>query len=252
MMTRCLAAAVALVAALGVTQPASAQGYPRFPVATANPLAAHEGFQAFLAELRQAVARRDKAALERHLAGDAFFERDHGGIVRQDAGAFDNFKALFQLNEDELAAEYRDIGWHRLEDALAVHSVGAHPAGLQAWCAPGFVAPAVEEKMAKFAERLGSDYAFEWGHVPADQVNVRSRPATGAAVVGALSSEAVRVLDWQPLPGAGGRTWIKVRTPSGRTGYVVEGFVTSFVPERLCFAERDGAWKIVGYIGGGD
>jgi hypothetical protein len=47
-----------------------------------------------------------------------------------------------------------------------------------------------------------------------------------------------------------GGSWIEVRTPKGRSGYVSTDQVRSLLDYRLIFGRRDGQWRITAFIAG--
>ena len=49
------------------------------------------------------------------------------------------------------------------------------------------------------------------------------------------------------------REYARVVMPSGKTGFVAPGSLTTLYVERLCHGkDARGRWRISGYIGGGD
>jgi hypothetical protein len=45
--------------------------------------------------------------------------------------------------------------------------------------------------------------------------------------------------------------FVRVVTPSGKTGYVSADLLSPLANEQLCYIKDGNAWKIAGYIGGG-
>ena len=80
-----------------------------------------------------------------------------------------------------------------------------------------------------------------------DGVEVRSGPQPRAAVVEKLGLHLVRLLD-EDSPAS--ETFLKVITPSGKTGYVQADAVRDLVEPQMCFIKDVGGWKIAGYFGG--
>ena len=73
--------------------------------------------------------------------------------------------------------------------------------------------------------------------------------AANAAVTGKLGSALVRVL---PETSAQASSYMRVVTPDGKTGFVSVDSVAPIGGDELCYVKDGGAWKITGYIGGGN
>ena len=88
-----------------------------------------------------------------------------------------------------------------------------------------------------------------WGYV-LGRAEVRAKPSPTAPSIGTLENEAVESIEaaW----GTNHPGFDKVKPPSGKAGYVAEADLHAFLEEELCFAKTNGAWQIVGFIGGGD
>lgn len=96
--------------------------------------------------------------------------------------------------------------------------------------------------------------AFGYGVIIGEGVRVRAAPSTDAGVLGALSYDVVRVLDFFPhLSGPEGAVpegWVQVELADGRAGYVDERYVGSAVGWRAVFHEVDGRWVVTSLLAG--
>jgi len=74
---------------------------------------------------------------------------------------------------------------------------------------------------------------------------LRRRPAPGAAVT-------MRLPAWTVLEEVqhDGGSWLQVRTPKGRRGYVSTAEARSLIDYRIVFGRRDGRWRITAFVAG--
>lgn len=86
-----------------------------------------------------------------------------------------------------------------------------------------------------------------------NNVNLRAKPETNAAVVAALSYNIVKV-DYENSVKIKGEdfkfSWLKVETFGGKRGFVKAEFVRSPLDYRACFEKKRGAWKMTVFISG--
>jgi hypothetical protein len=229
-------ACLALAAAGGA--PALAQGYARVPAVLDGPPVADPGFDASRAELLAIVLRADREALNKRVARDFFWDRDHGGGFDRKRPAAANLAA---------AAD-----WKSLRRMLSAETATPRSAGSRDYCSPAGLRAWDERQLERVAEQLGTDPFFDWGGVASDRQAVRSGPAETAPEIGTLSRELVRVTDWAFETPEGRQRWVAVVTPAGRKGFVDGRRIQTLAEERLCLRKDGGVWRISGYIGGGD
>jgi hypothetical protein len=55
-----------------------------------------------------------------------------------------------------------------------------------------------------------------------------------------------------PETASGPPSYICIATPTGKTGYVSIDSIAPVGNDQICYVEDSDAWKIGGYIGGGD
>ena len=96
---------------------------------------------------------------------------------------------------------------------------------------------------AMFVTGDGLDGFSTWTSLPG--AVLRSKPDEKAEV-------RMRLPAWTVLSEVehDGGSWIEVRTPKGRSGYVSTDQVRSLLDYRLIFGRRDGQWRITAFIAG--
>lgn len=85
-------------------------------------------------------------------------------------------------------------------------------------------------------------------------VNVRERPGTNAKVIAQASFETLRYID--PLVTGlrsdfhfyNGKQWYEVALADGRTGYIIEDFVSANINRELSVKKVNGEWKIISFF----
>jgi hypothetical protein len=245
-------AVLALVLAAGAGPAQASKVYERLPVIPAAPVVVDGSLESFRSRVLAAVVAQDRKALAVFLGRGFFWERDFGGAYRRQATPEQNLAAAFGIGRDATREGQAD-GWRRLRRALSSETATALQPGRADVCFPGAYRLGNRAAAEKTAAQLDTELAFDWGVVPGETVPVRATAGAAAEVVGTLSREAVRVLDWRFEAPSGAPRWVKVAIPSGREGYVDGRAIQTFGEERLC-ARKDGRgrWFLSGYVGGGD
>lgn len=88
--------------------------------------------------------------------------------------------------------------------------------------------------------------AFESLAIIRPRVNLRARPNLTSPVVTALDYDVVHTVDnWRPEV-----VWTRVRTPEGRTGYVMSRYLRSAIDYRAMFSNAGGRWRMTMLIAG--
>jgi hypothetical protein len=91
--------------------------------------------------------------------------------------------------------------------------------------------------------------AFEYAVVTDAQVAVRSQPTDKSPVLETLRYNFVRPLDVTPAQGKP-RPWTKVKTDSGKTGYIPTKSLRSSLDYRAGFTKINGNWRLVIFVAG--
>jgi hypothetical protein len=250
MMRSIVIAAMLLAPAPALAQRAPAANKPYRPVAVTLPEPSKDrGLAAFRAQLATIAQKRDRAALARITDAKSFFwERDFGGGYEAKKSPIENLTAALGLGGPN------NRGWAALAHFASEPTLGPIEEQDGALCAPAD--PKYEDaELAALMDATNSD-VVDWSYPRKPGLQARAAPAAGAPVVETLGLDLVRVLGFEGKPDAAdpARTaWARIATPGGRTAYAPPDSLLSPLVDRLCFRkDAAGAWRIVGYVGGGD
>jgi hypothetical protein len=223
---------------------------PYRPVAVTIPTVARDPtFETFRKELAGIAQRKDRSGLAGRVVGsDFFWERDFGGGFDPAKPGIDNLVAALGLDSDD------GSGWEALAAFAAEPTAAPLPGRATVICTPA-VPRYDESALEKLVEESQTD-GLDWMYPRSAGVPVRATPQPRAAVIDTLGLALVRTLGFEggdtnadPIRAA----WVRVVTPSGKVGFVAPNTLLSPYTDRLCFAkDSGGAWKIAGYVGGGD
>jgi hypothetical protein len=176
-------------------------------------------FLSFRTQLLAALARRDR---------DAVLAVVHADIKNSFGGndGRKEFTEIWQLDSTDSAL------WSTLTTVLSL--------GGSFSSEDSFAAPYV------FSEWPSDIDAFENIAVVARSVRVRTGPSTASAVVGRVSHAIVAL---GPVKGSNS-SWLPVRLPDGKTGFMSKRFLRSSVDYRALFQKRDGRWQMTMLLAG--
>lgn len=247
MTTKTVTAAL-LALALALATPALAQkpAAPAAPYRAVAVVPPGEMTDAALIELRgligDAAKRRDAAALARLVVASGFFwQRDQRDAANKRKSGFDNLSAALGLANKDSA------GWDILtgyaEDPTASPSPG-HKGAVCAPADPGYDRAAFDNLL-----KATQTDAAEWGYTVSTGIEVHATAAANAPVVEKLGLHVVRVM---PETKPGSAAYQRIATPAGKIGYVSIDAIAPFGNDQICYVKDAGAWKIGGYIGGGE
>jgi hypothetical protein len=207
-----MASAITRRSALGLLAvPAFAQRRQLLPV---NEPTRDPALTRFVAELREAVSRRDEAALVKLL--DPEVQSSFGG----DEG-IEEFRQWWKLDQPGSKL------WPLLERLL---SMGG------AWDGDSYVFPYL---FAKFPEDLD---AFEYGVITGQGVWLRAATSVASERLRQLNYELVRIQQQ-------GADWWEVETLDHVRGFVSSRYVRSPIDYRLIIGKR-GQWRITALVAG--
>lgn len=227
---RCIGVlAIGLAASPLKAQQAAPNLKPYKPVEVTLPAASTDkSLEAFRKQVAAIVQRKDRAALARLVAAKEFFwEGDFGGMFDPKKSGFDNLNGALRLGD----ADGR--GWSLLSILIAEPTLGPTVEHPNARCAPA--QPEYEDAdLSALTEATNTD-VVDWSYPRANGLQVRNAAAADGVVIETLGFYLVRVL------GAADRNgWMRVATPTGKTGFVAPGSLISPLADRLCFG-KDGA-----------
>jgi hypothetical protein len=238
----CAAAAMWIVGTLA----ASAQNQPAGPykpVAITPPAPVSDpAFEAMRQQLGEVAQRKDRAALSALVVAKGFFwERENGDRADKRKSGADNLAVALGLNNKG------GVGWEILFSFTDDPTASASPEHKGAICAPaepGYDAKAFDELL----KATQSDES-EWSYPVAAGTEVRATPTANAPMIEKLGLAFVHVSpDNKPTPAS----YLRVITPSGKAGYVLADAIAPASNDQLCYVKDGGAWKIGGYVGGGE
>ncbi len=203
------------------------------------------GLEALRSRLSDIAKKKDRSALAKLVADKNFFwDREKGDVADKKKPGADNLSTALGLTNME------GPGWDMLagyaEDPTASPSQ-QHKGAICAPADPGFDAKALNTLLDATQTDLP-----EWGYPVQNGIEVRATPLVNGAPVDKLGLHFVRILP-DSSPAAAVASYIRVVTPSGKTGYVPSDTVAPLGNDQLCYVkDAGGAWKIGGYIGAGD
>lgn len=176
-------------------------------------------FYSFRAQLQSAIARRDVAALLASVDPD----------IRNSFGDNKGLEAFRQIWEPE---DRKSRLWEALGEVLALGGSFGRDGS--------FVAPYVFSRWPESVD------AFTHAAVVGTTVTVRAAPSASAAAVTSLSFAIVEQLDTV----GPNESWVHVRLPRGKSGFVDRRFVRSPVDYRAIFSKRGDGWKMTAFLAG--
>jgi hypothetical protein len=249
--TVCLTALVLTIGAGAAAQnqprpqqpPQAAPAKPYKPVAFSPPPEIDDpAFAALHKRLGEAAQKKDRAALAALVVSkDFFWEGEKGDQADKKKSGVDNLSAALGLADKDGA------GWDMLAGYAEDPTAAPMPAHKGAVCGPAdpqFDGAAFEALLKATQTDIG-----DWSYPISPDIEVRSTPADNGAVIGKLGAAFVRVMPEQnPATAA----FLRVLLPDGRSGYAATDSIAPFGNDQLCYVKEGGAWKIGGYVGGGD
>ena len=90
--------------------------------------------------------------------------------------------------------------------------------------------------------------AFDFGAILGENVRVRDKPDKNGAVLARLTFDMIPVLEFAPDHEED--SWVKVKLPDGRVGYISAAFVGHAVDWRAFFEKKDGQWRMTSLVAG--
>jgi hypothetical protein len=239
-----LISAVAAMLMAGL-QPAAAQNSPRpykpVVIIPATPLT-DAGFDAMRKQLGEVARRKDRAALARLVVTQGlFWPRETRDTADQRKSGIDNLASALGLNNKDGA------GWDMLAGYADDSSAAPSATHQGAFCAPAD--PAFNRKEFDELIKATQSDPSEWGYPVSAGIEVHAGPQANSPVIDRLGLAFVRVM---PEPTPTSAAYVRIVTPSGRAGYVSVDAIAPVGNDQLCYVKDGEAWKVGGYIGGGE
>jgi len=224
-----------------VPPPAPAIPYKPVMITPPKPMT-DESFEAMRKQLGEAAQRKDRAAMAGLVIAQGFFwQRENRKAADKRKSGFDNLSAALGLNNKEGA------GWEILSGYAEDPTVSPSPAHNGALCAPA--EPAFDGKELDGLLKTTHTDVTEWGYPVSAGIEVHAAAQASAPVIDKLGLHFVRIM---PEAGSNPPSYLRIATPSGKTGFVSIDSIAPIGNDQLCYVMDGGAWKIGGYIGGGE
>jgi len=224
-------------------QPAPPKPYKPVEVTLPQPYD-DPSFVAFRKQLGDIAGRKDRAPLAKLVVNNFFWMGEKGDKANKKKSGIDNLTAAIDLNGKD------GFGWQVLTEAANEATVEPLPERKGIMCAPA--SPTFDEAAAEqVAKDTGTDPS-EWGYPSKPDLEVHGAAQANAPVIEKLGQYLVRVMPEQPPAGQQVQEspFLRVVTPSGKVGFVLEEFLLSLGTDQLCYVKDATGWKIAGYAGG--
>jgi hypothetical protein len=231
----------------GQQQPAPAPAPPGpYKVVEVKPPPAlnDPGLDALRQRIAEIAGRKDRAALARLIAAKGFFwDTEDGDKTDKRKPAIDSLARALGL------AAQDGSGWEVLASLAADSTASPDPNHPGAVCSPADLVFDQNEAGA-LVDATKTDPS-EWGFPIDAGAEVRAEPKPDAAVVERLGMHLIRVLYDETVSSDQAPDFVRVVTPSGKTGYVASDALAPLGSDQLCYVKEPGGWKIAGYVGEG-
>jgi hypothetical protein len=212
------------------------------PITLAKPMV-DPSLDAFRKELGEIAKKKDRAALAAKVVAKGFFwQREDTNTADAKKSGIDNLAAALGLDAKD------GSGWEALAAYVADDTAEPVAEMKGVVCTPS--APGFNDKDLEQATQATKTDPTEWAYPATPGVEVRSKPADSAPVIEKLGLNLMRLYpDEQQAEAAA--DWIRIVTPSGKTGYVLVSAIMPLVSDQLCYVKETAGWKIAGFAGGG-
>jgi hypothetical protein len=200
-------------------------------------------FDAFRKQLADVAQRKDRNALTRLVVTQGFFwEGENGDKADKSKPAIVNLEqAIGPFSGAEAS------GWDALAQAADDPTLEPLPNRAGVMCGPA--GPQIDgQAFEALVKQTGTDPG-DWAFPVAPNLEVRSAGQPNAPVIEKLGLHLVRVIVDPPPANAPQTppTFIRVVTPSGRTGFVAVDGISPIGFDQLCYIKDASGWKIAGF-----
>jgi hypothetical protein len=239
----CAAVLMAGAAAAQNRGPQAAPATPYQPVAITLPQPMTDAsFEAMRKQLGEAAQRKDRAAMTRLVVAKGFFwDRGDGNAADKRKSGFDNLSAALGLANKEGA------GWDILSGYAEDPDASPSPDHPGAMCAPAN--PTFDGRAFDDLIKTTNTDPTEWGYPVSAGLEVHATARANGPVIDKLGLHFVRIM---PESTSDQPSYMRIATPSGKTGYVTIDSIAPIGYDKICYIKEGGAWKVGGYIGGGE
>jgi hypothetical protein len=222
-------------------QAAPVKPYKAVAVTLPKPLT-DTGLEDLRKQIGAAAEKKDRAALAGLVVAKGFFwERENGDGADKAKSGVDNLSAALGLANKDGA------GWDMLAGYAEEPTAAPSPQHKGAVCAPAdpsFDGPAFDALLKATQTDVG-----EWGYPVSANIEVHATAQANAPVIDKLALAFVRVM---PEASTNAPSYLRIVTPAGKVGFVSIDSIAPIGNDQICYVKDGNAWKIGGYIGGGD
>jgi hypothetical protein len=208
--------------------PPMAPPKPYKPVAVSLPQPYSDpSFEAFRKELGDIASHKDRAALAGKVVANGFFWMGEKGDKAN--------KRKSGIDNDGRNSE----GWEILTAAASEATLEPIPDKKGVMCSPA--GPVFDQKAAEQTAKATGTSPMDWGFPVKGSLDVHAAGQASSPVIEKVGAVLVRVMPEGPPPGAGdapppkpGASFVRVVTPSGKVGYVVDDAIGALDSDHAC------------------
>jgi hypothetical protein len=221
--------------------PAPAAPYKAVTITPPKPMT-DETFEAMRKQVGEAAQRKDRAAMAHLVVAQGFFwQRENRNAADKRKSGIDNLSSALGLNNKEGA------GWEILSGYAEDPTASPSPRHDGAMCAPADPAFDIKE-LDNLIKKTKTDVT-EWGYPVSAGIEVHASAQANAPVVDKLGLHFVRIV---PDLASDPPSYMRIATPAGKSGFVSIDSIAPIGNDQICYVKDGGAWKIGGYVGGGE
>jgi len=218
---------------------------PYQPVAFKMPTPSTDpAFEAFRKQLADAAKHKDRNALAKLVVSQGFFwESDSGDKADKKKPAVANLEQAIGGFSGPNAQ-----GWDVLAQAAGDPTLEPLPDHAGVMCGPA--GPDIDGQAFETLVKQTGTEPGDWAFPVAPDLEVRSAGEANAPVIEKLGQHLIRVIADAPPANAPQTppTFIRVVTPSGKTGFVAIEGISPIGFDQLCYRKDGGGWKIAGFF----
>jgi len=224
--------------------PAPAPIKPYKAVAVTMPTPVNDpGYDAFRKQLADVAKRKDRNALARLVVSQGFFwESENGDKADKTKPAIVNLEQAIGGFSGPNAQ-----GWDVLAQAAEDPTLEALPDHAGVMCGPA--GPQIDGQAFEALVKQTGTEPGDWAFPIMPNLEVRSAAQANAPVIEKLGMHLIRVIADPPPANAAQQppAFIRIVTPSGKTGFVALEAISPIGFDQLCYLKDASGWKIAGF-----
>jgi hypothetical protein len=224
--------------------PAQAPVKPYKALAMTMPTPVNDpSYDAFRKQLADVAKRKDRAALAKLVVTQGFFwESENGDKADKTKPALANLEQVIGSFSGAEAS-----GWDVLAQAAEDPTLEPLPDHANVMCGPA--GPQIDgQEFEALVKQTGTEPG-DWAFPVMPNLEVRSAGQPNAPVIEKLGLHLIRVIADPPPANAAQQppAFIRVVTPSGKTGFVAIEGISPIGFDQLCYIKDATGWKITGF-----